>query len=210
MESESNSNEEENNIQDKQEHIKQRLKDLGVSEESTRPEKSWFSRYGNYLMVAVIGTLIVVYWLEYKNQDSKEEQQLTQTEATDVLHNSTPNYFNQQPRSNMQPTPQQKQWMQQQQNMYRQAMQQQEMRRQAWLKQVRDQQEKNRQAWEQYTKQQQEIYQKRIAASRDNSQNVYSQGNRYMQAPPHYPVPQSARQPVYQQPYSNRTYNNGW
>jgi len=68
MESEEQANNNESDVQDKQEHIKERLKEMGVASDSVRPEKSWLSKYGNYLMVTVIAVLVAAYWYE-SNKD---------------------------------------------------------------------------------------------------------------------------------------------
>lgn len=166
MESDSHSSIEENDVQDKQEHIKQRLKDLGVSEESERPAKSWFSRYRNYLIATVIVVLAAVYWFEYRSQNGSIEQPLAQTNTSiEPMHNSDVYYPH--PNFNQTPNPQQQRWMQQQ-DMYRQAMQQREIRRQAWIKQVREQQLKGRQAWDKYIRQQQTMSQRGMPEQNSN------------------------------------------
>jgi len=68
MESEDKANNNESDVQDKQEHIKERLKEMGVASDSVRPEKSWLSKYGNYLMLTVIAVLVAAYWYE-SNKD---------------------------------------------------------------------------------------------------------------------------------------------
>lgn len=73
MSSENQANEEENDVIKKQEHIKDRLKEMGVSSDSVRPEKSWLSKYINYIIVLVIATLVTGYWYENKKQNSADE-----------------------------------------------------------------------------------------------------------------------------------------
>lgn len=72
METESASNEEENNEQDKRDHIKERLKEMGVSQDSVRPHKTWFSRNINYLILSVVAVLVGAFAIEY--QSSKKMQ----------------------------------------------------------------------------------------------------------------------------------------
>ena len=231
--SESNKAAEEESVQTKQEHIKERLKDLGVSEESERPKKSWFSQYGSYVMVAVAIILITIYWLENKNQDNNPVAQVAQQESpAEQNQNVNPHQPNQMMPANNQAVP----WMQQNaanhRMMQQKAWEQQKMRHEAWQKQMREQQEKNRQAWDQYIKQQQVMNHRGMPASGAGQGNMQQQNQnpqyagsypppywnnyqrnqaqgprnmpRYNQAPPNYQAP-----PAYQQPYPNQYYNNG-
>ena len=70
MSQESESNKEENKDQSKQDHIKERLKDMGVSQDSIRPERSWFSKYGKPVMLSIAAILIGVFWYESQKQES--------------------------------------------------------------------------------------------------------------------------------------------
>lgn len=78
MESESQSSVENNDVKTKRERIKQRLKDMGVSDDSVRPEKSFLSKYGKYFMVVVFGALLVAYGLEYSKQDETVDVQVAE------------------------------------------------------------------------------------------------------------------------------------
>lgn len=73
MESESQSNDD---VENKQEHIKQRLKEMGVSDDSERPKKSLLSKYGKYFLLLVVGVLVVAYWFEYSKQDDSASTQV--------------------------------------------------------------------------------------------------------------------------------------
>ncbi len=212
MESESNSNTEENNAQNKQEHIKQRLKDLGVSDDSKRPEKNWFSKYGNYLMISIIATLVAAYWVEYQDNDTDSVQQTAQVETpAEPVQKLNPHSPASQPNHRMQPGNQQHTFMRhnamQQRMMQQRAWEQQQMRQQAWQKRVREQQTRNRQAWEQWQKQQQAQAANAGSAS-DSVQGQPSTPNQQgpfpyaAPYPQYYPLPSP---PVYQQPYYN-----GW
>jgi len=205
--SESNNATEENSVQTKQEHIKERLKELGVSEESERPTKSWFRRYGSYVIVAVVITLISIYWLENNNQVNNHVEQVAQQESpVDENQNQTvnPQQTNQMMTENNQATP----WMQQNAAKHRMMQQkvweQQKMRHEAWQKQMREQQEKNRQAWEQYRQQQQAMNQRGMPA------NGAGQGN--MQQQQQYPNQNqnSKYAGSYPPPYWNNFQRNQW
>ncbi len=210
MESESNSNTEENNAQDKQEHIKQRLKELGVSDDSKRPEKSWFSKYRNYLMVSIIAILVAAYWVEYQDNDTDSVQQTVQVEtpaeSVQKLNQHSPAS---QPNHRMQPGNQQHAFMRhnamQQRMMQQRAWEQQQMRQQAWQKNIREQQARNRQAWEQWQKQQQvqTTNAGSVAGSEQGQLNIRNQPAPFPYAgpyPQYYPLPPP---PVYPQPYYN-------
>ncbi len=203
----------------KQEHIKQRLKDLGVSDDSTRPEKSWFSRYGNYLMLAIIVSLGVVYWLEYSNQYNPNEQTVAKVNvpATNPTINFNPHARqttsqntrknNPYKRNNTSPDAYQAQWLQRQAQ-HRKAMQQAWQRQQThqkeWLKQQRDQQARAWANWQKYIKQQQKNNQYYSAGYPTNQ----TAGNRKGQ--PGNTYPRNQWPPRYQQPYSNNPYYNRW
>jgi len=73
METESASSEEENNEQDKRDHIKERLKEMGVSQDSVRPHKTWFSRNINYLILSVVAVLVGAFAIEYQSSKKMEE-----------------------------------------------------------------------------------------------------------------------------------------
>lgn len=222
--------------QSKQDHIKERLKDLGVSEESDRPEKSWYGRYGNYVIATVIVVLSGIYWLEYKAQDTNSDQLAAKTNNTaDSIQNSNPHVpyahqKNMMPANNAQYAQMHQQRMQQnrlkQNEMRKKAWEQQKLRYQQWQKQVREQQEKNRQAWEQYNKQQQAMYERMQSSNgvapnngQQRNNNPYyaapyrynNQGNNFqnpgnMQPPQGYQGPP----PAYRQPYPNQMYNQRW
>ena len=76
MESESQSSVENNGVKTKRERIKQRLKELGVSDDSVRPEKSFLSKYAKYFMAVVFVALLVAYGLEYSKQDETVDVQV--------------------------------------------------------------------------------------------------------------------------------------
>lgn len=199
----SNEATEEKSVQTKQEHIKERLKDLGVSEESERPKKSWFSQYGSYVMVAVAITLVTIYWLENKNQDNNPVAQVAQKESSGQQNQNTNLHQpNQMMSSNNQGAP----WMQKNaanhRMMQQKAWEQQKIQHEAWRKQMRDQQDKNRQAWEQYIKQQQAMYHRGMPA------NGAEQGNMQQQNPNQNQSPQFAGS--YPPPYWNNSQRNQW
>ena len=75
MTSESQDNIEKDDKESKEEHIKQRLKDMGVSEDSERPEQSFISKYGKYFMAGIFIVLIAAYWFEYNKQLGGDEEQ---------------------------------------------------------------------------------------------------------------------------------------
>jgi len=182
--------------QSKQEHIKERLKDLGVSEESARPEKSWYARYGNYLIGTIIIVLGLIYWLEYRTSVDDSVEQVAQKDVSSGQHqNSNPHS------SDVQMNNQRMAWMKQngmnpnsmnrnmqqpmtweeqklrQQEWQKRAREQQVKNRQAWENQMRDQQARNQQAWEQYRKQQQAMNQARFSARESNQGNVPQMNN---------------------------------
>lgn len=80
MGSETQSNEEENSVKSKQEHIKERLKEMGVSQDSVRPEQSWLAKYSKYFFLIVISALVVAYLFVYKIQDAGYEETIAQAE----------------------------------------------------------------------------------------------------------------------------------
>lgn len=211
MESESNSNTEKNNVQDKQQHIKQRLKDLGVSDDSKRPEKSWFGKYGNYLMISIIAVLVAAYWVEHQDQNNDSVQQTIQVETPiEPIQSLNPHFPSSSPDHRMQAGNQQHTFMRHnamQQRMMQQRTWEQQMRQQAWQNQMREQQVRNRHAWEQWQKQQQAQATNAGSAS-DSVQgqiNTRNQPGSFPYAAPYpqyYPMPQPQ---VYPQPYYN-----GW
>lgn len=73
MSSESQTNEEENDTKNKQDHIKDRLKEMGVSPDSVRPEKSWLSKYASYFIALIVAVLAAGYWYENQNQKQKQD-----------------------------------------------------------------------------------------------------------------------------------------
>ena len=187
----------ESTTQSKQDHIKERLRDLGVSEESERPKKSWLGKYGTYMVVTVVVTVSAIYWLESRNQDNDSAQQVA-AEETSVkqVQNLNPHITNVQPNNMMTSNNQQLSWQQknvmQQREMQRKAWEQQKMRQQVWQKQIREQQEINRQAWQQYIKQHQAMNQNRM------SQNGVAQNN----------MQQQNNNPYYGRPYQAPSRNN--
>ncbi len=225
MEPESHSNSKESDVQDKQEHIKQRLKDLGVSEDSERPKKNWFKQYGNYFLIIIVALLVVAYWAEYKNQDdhsvkkmAKESTSVKQTEHLSIPSSQAEHKI---PLNN-----QKFSWEQYnaiQQKRMQQAWEQQKIRQQAWRKQVTERRKKDWLAWQQWLKQQQALRQT-YGASKENrtaynrnpnyargypfrsghmqgSSNGVNQSRRdpyNMPNPPYYQVP-----PNYPRPYYN-------
>lgn len=81
MTSESQDNIEKDDNESRGEHIRQRLKELGVSEQSERPKPSFLSKYGKYFFIAIIAVLVAAYWFEYSKQTNSEEQQLADATA---------------------------------------------------------------------------------------------------------------------------------
>ena len=98
METESASSEEENNEQKKRDHIKDRLKEMGVSQDSVRPHKSWFSRNINYFILSIIAVLVGAFAIEYQSSNKMEtdnSQVATQSPANDQRGNQAGNpYYN--------------------------------------------------------------------------------------------------------------------
>ena len=95
MDSESQTNDEENNVQNKQEHIKERLKEMGVSQDSVRPEKSWLSKYVNYVIGATVCVLVVAYWYETNRDDVLSAEETADNRMQDnYLQNTNPYYSN--------------------------------------------------------------------------------------------------------------------
>ena len=171
----------------KQEHIKQRLKDLGVSDDSQRPKKSWFSRFGNHIMITAVVVLSVLYWLEYRSMEQNTEVEVSEvTQDTDMNdgsnNNTTPYttynpypvqnpYANQiaQPRvdnprvdnSSVEKTSVAEPEWSQKQAKYQEEMQkawkEQSLRYQKWQEKQRENQAKAWEAWQNYIKQQQAL-----------------------------------------------------
>ena len=81
MDPESQSNVEENDEQSKQDAIKERLKEMGVAQDSVRPEKSWFAKFGKFVLLLVIGVLIGAYWYEAQRMGDTGEESMAQTET---------------------------------------------------------------------------------------------------------------------------------
>lgn len=193
-----------NNEQSKKRRIQQRLKELGVSDDSTRPEKKWFSRYGNYLMVAIIVSLGVVYWLEYSSQRDLTESEVT-TDKSTVKASSHQLVNNSSDASH----PSRSEWFQKQaqhQQSMQKAWQQHQQRYQQWLTRQREQQARAWADWQNYIKQQQ-----------NNRQAFWGsypapQGTGYTSVPPVQPyqtypgwqVPPVAQRPYTENPYYNR------
>jgi len=222
--------------QSKQEHIKERLKDLGVSEESARPEKSWYARYGNYVISTIIIVLGVIYWLEYRTTANDSVEQVAQKDTSSEQyqnsnqHNSDVQVDDQhmvwmKQNGMMHNMQQQKTWEEQkirQQEWQKQAREQQVKNRQAWENQMREQQARNQQAWEQYRKQQQAMNQARFPA-RDSNQGNVPQMNNGRPYQGGYPNPYGnsnqgnysqgpgyMQQPRYWQQYPNQPYPQRW
>lgn len=118
MESESQSSVDSNNEKSKLEHIKQRLKEMGVSDDSERPAKSWLSKYGKFLMIIIAAALVVAYGVEYSKQGATlevtavEDTAVEDTSATNPAQQAYNGYatsqHNQMAQSNYHPAP----WMQ--------------------------------------------------------------------------------------------------
>lgn len=194
--------------QSKQEHIKERLKDLGVSEESERPVKSWYGRYGNYMIVTIVVVLSVIYWLESRTMDKNSVQQTAQKDSSVELAQNSNSHVPDVQQNNMMPV-NNSQYAQMQQSrmhqnrqhqneMRKKAWEQQKLRYQQWQKHVREQQEKNRQAWEQYIKQQQAMSQRSQPLNRNG---VIPNNRPQMNTNPYFSGP-------YQAPYGNQN-NSG-
>lgn len=92
MSSESQTNEEENNAQSKQDHIKERLKEMGVSDDSVRPEKSLLSKFSSYVIALIVIVLMAGFWLESNRQDDSSEQVAVSDESynTEQQYNQMP------------------------------------------------------------------------------------------------------------------------
>ena len=212
-------NEESNTAEDKQEHIKQRLKDLGVSDDSTRPKKSWFSSYGTYLMVAIIASLVFVFWLEYSSEEKVVTKRIMDKRT---VHNQNSNSGPYAPTNNMmassqpqqnknhqqmmqQHTEKQKQWQQQRQQAWEQQQaerkewikqqQAQQARRDDWVKQQQAQQAKAWEVWQQRLNEQQARYNQR---GNNPQANGYQAPPNGFQVPPNYQYP-AANAPQYNQ-----------
>jgi len=99
METESASNEE-NNEQSKRDHIKERLKEMGVSQDSVRPEKSWIARNINYLIIAVVAILVGAFVIEYQSSSKIENDDAQAAEQNQSVEQAAyqagnPYYYNQ-------------------------------------------------------------------------------------------------------------------
>lgn len=83
MNSESNENEKGNDVESKQQHIKDRLKEMGVSPDSVRPEKSGLTKYVSYFIVLIVAVLVGGYWYENQKQDNPVDEVVV-SEQNDV------------------------------------------------------------------------------------------------------------------------------
>lgn len=203
---------EQTNTEDKQEHIQQRLKELGVSDDSKRPEKSWVARYGNYLMISVILTLVVIYWLEYRTIDNTNNHaaEMSAPVSQQPSNSYGVPYAVQQPTTNYSQPLTREQWMEQQEKRrvaMQQAWQEQQARQQEWQKNQYEQRMKAWQDWQNYIKTQQDSYQSN--QNGNNAKNVQPNNNafnphRNMQGynVPRYYGPQYGRPNNFQQPYN--------
>lgn len=100
MNSESNENEKGSDVENKQQHIKDRLKEMGVSPDSVRPKKSGLGKYVSYFIVLVVAVLVAAYW--YENQEQKHlVDESVMSEQSDVpMPVANTYYSDQQYRSN--------------------------------------------------------------------------------------------------------------
>ena len=70
--------------QSKQAHIKERLKEMGVSQDSVRPEKSWLSKNVNFIIIAIVAVLVAAYVYEYKFASSQQDDNSVATQTTET------------------------------------------------------------------------------------------------------------------------------
>ena len=66
IENENTNNAGSDNAEKKQQHIKDRLKQMGVADDSVRPQKSRLARFANLIIFVVVAVLVVAYAYEYQ------------------------------------------------------------------------------------------------------------------------------------------------
>lgn len=120
MTSESQDKIEKDGNESKEEHIKQRLKEMGVSEDSKRPEQSLLSKYGKYFIAVIFVALIAAYGFEYNKKTNAEGDTAAESTTSTNAIQQTSAYWNpvqpppwvQQRRVQIQQRPEPPQWVQ--------------------------------------------------------------------------------------------------
>lgn len=165
----------------KQQHIKDRLKEMGVASDSPRPQKSWLSKSISFIIIAVVAVLVAAYVYEYKNQSEVITDETITTQSVDQSAEQ-PYVATQDPvtsgtGNNQQPW-QQQQWQKNQ-----------------WLQQQQLQQEEMQKRREEAQLAQQQAYNQAKL-----QQQYWQQGYQYQPSPGYWPqngAYYGYRQPVY-------------
>lgn len=197
----------------KEEHIKQRLKEMGVSEDSERPKKSFFAKFGKFMLPAVVVVLVIAYWVEYSKQENLESDTPVAAENVDASTQQSGSYFYTQPIQRPEPP----EWVKE----HRTQMQQQ-IEPPEWVKQRQAQmmQRPEPPAWvqerkESWLKQQQamnnQFYNNAGRPAQNGAYPAYPPQAYWQPGPGYYPYNGYAPWPAYPPPYANGyPYYNGW
>ena len=222
MTSGSQDNIEKDDNESKEEHIKQRLKEMGVSEDSERPKESFVSKYGKYFVAVIFVALLAAYWFESNKQSGMDDEQVADTATNSTMQQQPMAYGYGQPmqppawvqerRAQMQQQPEPPEWVKQ-----RQAQRPQRPEPPAWVQQ--------RRAWMQ---QQMDKRNAPVNNEGDNTNNDGKQNGTDTYYPPRYPSPPYpywqnqpgyypgngyGQWPAYAPPYpygNGYPYYNGW
>ena len=206
---------EDNADETKKEHIQQRLKDLGVSDDSVRPKKSWLSRYGNHILVTIAIVLSVIYWLEYRAMESEADAVASNENQQGDVKQAT---FYPAVNRNQQGMPNQMEWQKRQkkyQENLKKAQKEQEALYKEWQKEQKALQQKAWEAWNNYVKKQQAINKKYMQPNTGNPKgnfpaNINNNPQAYGFNAAQQPYRNQAPPSRYQQPYKQNPYYNRW
>lgn len=179
---------EQDDVAKKQQHIKDRLKEMGVASDSPRPQKSWISRNINFLIIAAVTVLVAAYVYEYQNSSVETADETIANKSadrsTDQPYVTSQNTVAPAVAYNQQPWQQQQQWQNDQ-----------------WLEQQQRQQEEFRKRQEEAWQAQQQAFNQA-----KEQQQYWQQGYQYQ--PPTGYWPQYGAQYGYQQPGNNYPQQN--
>jgi len=192
----------------KQQRIKDRLKEMGVADDSVRPQKSTLARFANIIIFAVVAVLVVAYVYEYQastvdNGDAVAEQTSTPAENT-AMQNTAPPVASSNQQYWQQPQQQYDQWSQYQPD------------QQANYQQDQPKNQNDRYAQQRYWPQ---AYQYQPPAAYWSPYGAYysyqqpAYGGYYpQQNRPQTNMNNQQQAPVYQPPapYAGQPYYNGW
>ena len=116
IENENTNNAGSDDAEKKQQHIKDRLKEMGVADDSVRPQKSRLARFANFIIVAVVAVLVVAYVYEYQHSTADNDDAVADQTSTlvqkEAVQNTVPTIATSNQQHWQQPQQQPGQWPQ--------------------------------------------------------------------------------------------------